>query len=400
MSAGAAGSVKALVPLALVVFVGMTGFGLFIPIFPFLGQQFTSSATAVTWAMGAYSLGQLIAAPLWGRLSDRIGRKPVLIAGLVGAGVAYLLVLLVTSILALGAVRLLAGLMAGNIGAAFAAAADRAALGKDPAHARARNMGLLGAAFGLGFIVGPALGALAVGSGEPDLRDFHRICLIAAGFAFAAAGLALLLFQDVPRAQAPAPATPAKALVRHPVLSRLILVTVLMIGAQALMETTFGLWADRQLRWGPMEVGFALAAVGLVTAALQGGGAGRLARRYGEALVLRAGLIVFVLGFVGLALSTTAVTAIAAMVVLAIGAGLATPALQSLIAASAAPQDRGAALGLSQSASALGRVLGPLVSGAVFDGLGHAAPFLLGALALGLAVLVAPRAIERPRPSD
>jgi MFS family permease len=347
--------------------------------------------------MGAYSLGQLIAAPLWGRLSDRIGRKPVLIAGLVGAGVAYVLVLPVASIVALGAVRLLAGLMAGNIGAAFAAAADRAALAPDPDHARARNMGLLGAAFGLGFIVGPALGALAVGAGEPDLQDFHRICLIAAALAFVAAGLALVLFQDVPRVPAQAPATPARTLLRHPLLSRLMLVTVLMIGAQALMETTFGLWADRQLRWGPMEVGLALAAAGLVTAGLQGGGAGRLARRYGEAVVLRAGLCVFVVGFVGLSLSTTSAAALAAMVVLAVGAGLSTPALQSLIAASAAAQDRGAAMGLSQSASALGRVLGPLVSGVAFDGLGPAAPFLLGAVALGAAVILAPRAVERPR---
>src|SRR5262245_3867170 len=268
------GSLAALVG---VVLIGMTGFGVFLPIFPFLALELGASPTATTIAMGAYSLGQLISSPLWGRLSDRIGRKPVLIIGLLGGAVSYLWIAHAGSVLDLGAARLFGGLMAGNVGAAFAAAAD---LADD--NTRARNMGLLGAAVGFGFIAGPALGAFLIGD-TPTRVAFANVCLVSAALAGLAALAALLLFRE----SHPKEARTVKdadrprrfaLLLSRPALTRFIAVMFLMIAAQALMETTFGLWADAELSWGPRQVGWALAALGAGAVLLQGGGAGRAAR--------------------------------------------------------------------------------------------------------------------------
>lgn len=379
------GSLAALVG---VVLIGMTGFGVFLPIFPFLALELGASPTATTIAMGAYSLGQLVSSPLWGRLSDRIGRKPILVIGLLGGVISYLWIARAGSVLDLGAARLFGGLMAGNVGAAFAAAAD---LADDKT--RARNMGLLGAAVGFGFIAGPALGALLIGD-TPTRADFANVCLVSAALAALAALAAFALFREShPReARAVKDADRPRRLVllaSRPALTRFVAVMFLMIAAQALMETTFGLWADIELNWGPRQVGWALAALGIGAVLLQGGGAGRAARLLGERTMLLIGLALFAAGFGGLAASHTWPAMAAALTALVIGVGLATPALNALIASQAAEHERGAVMGLSQSASALGRVAGPLGAGALFDQLGPSAPFTAAALVILAALFVA-----------
>src|SRR5262245_35382662 len=373
--------------LAAVVLIGMTGFGIFLPIFPFLSLELGATPTATTIAMGAYSLGQLVASPLWGRLSDRVGRKPILVVGLLGGVISYLWLSRATSVEELGAARLFGGLMAGNVGAAFAAAAD---LADDKT--RARNMGLLGAAVGFGFIAGPALGAFLIGH-EPYREAFARFCLASAALAGLAALAALLLFREsLPKhARRPdAERTRRLALLTsRPVLTRFIGVMFLTIFAQALMESTFGLWADAELSWGPRQVGWALAALGVGAVLLQGGGAGRAARTLGERTMLLVGLALVAAGFGGLSVSHSVGALSASLLALVIGLGLSTPALNALIAAQAAEHERGAVMGLSQSASAFGRVAGPLSAGALFDSFGHAAPFVTAALLILGALFVA-----------
>ena len=379
------GSLTALVG---VVLIGMTGFGVFLPIFPFLALHLGATPTATTIAMGCYSLGQFIASPLWGRLSDRIGRKPILILGLAGNAISYLLLSQADNIEMLGAARLFGGLMAGNVGAAFAAAAD---LADDKT--RARNMGLLGAAVGLGFIAGPALGALLIGH-APDDRSFSQVCLISAGLAGIAASAAFLLFREsLPKEARRAEGTPRPRrmalLMSRPALTRFVGVMLVMITAQALMESTFGLWADAALHWGPRQVGWALAGLGVGSVLLQGGGAGRAARTLGERTMLMVGLVLLTAGFGGMAVSHGEPVFIASLVVLVAGIGFATPALNALIAEQAEPEERGAVMGLSQSASALGRVIGPMCAGAIFDGFGHGAPFAAGAALMLAALFIA-----------
>ncbi|MGE0830538.1 MAG: MFS transporter [Hyphomonadaceae bacterium] len=374
--------------LFLVVLTGMIGFGIFIPIFPFLALHLGASATETTLAMGAYSLGQLLGAPGWGRLSDAAGRRSVLIIGLIGAAISYIMLAHATNVEMMGLARLFGGLMAGNVGAAFAAATD---LADD--RTRARNMGLLGAAFALGFIFGPAIGAALAGP-EPTHESFARVCYAAAAFAALAALGALLFFQEtLPkhlRRSSDMPRIRRSALLKaQPLLARLVATTVLMIAAQALLETTFGLWADKELRWGPQETGYAFAALGVMTVLMQGGATGRLARVLGERRMLIIGLCIFAAGFVATALAGNWPQTIFALALLAIGGGMASPALTSLIGAQTTNADRGAIMGLNQSAGALGRVIGPLFAGAIFDGLGHTAPFLIGAGVLMLALALA-----------
>ncbi|MFZ2028936.1 MAG: MFS transporter [Vitreimonas sp.] len=379
------GSLAALVG---VVLIGMTGFGVFLPIFPFLALHLGATATATTIAMGCYSLGQFIASPWWGRLSDRIGRKPILIIGLVGNCISYLILSQAHNIEVLAAARLFGGLMAGNIGAAFAAAAD---LADDKT--RARNMGLLGAAVGLGFIAGPALGAFLIGH-APDSNSFSQVCLISSALAAIAALAALFLFRESLPKEARRPTDAPRVrrlslLFTRPVLQRFIGVTLIMITAQALLEATFGLWADATLQWGPRQVGWSLAGLGVGAVLLQGGGAGRAARSIGERTTLVIGLGLLVAGFGGMAVAHSETMLIVCLVVLVAGIGLSTPALNSLIAQQAAPEERGAVMGISQSASALGRVIGPMCAGALFDVFGHGAPFAVGAALMLLALFTA-----------
>lgn len=377
-----------LVALVGVVLIGMTGFGVFLPIFPFLALEIGATPTATTIAMGAYSLGQLISSPFWGRLSDRVGRKPILIVGLIGGVLSYIWIAQARSVEELGAARLFGGLMAGNVGAAFAAAAD---LANDKT--RARNMGLLGAAVGFGFIAGPALGALLIGD-APSREGFARVCYASAGLGALAMLTALVLFRETLPAAARLPAgvdrpRRMQMLISRPALTRFVAVMFLMIAAQALMETVFGLWADVELGWGPREVGWTLASLGVGAVLLQGGGAGAASRALGERMTLFIGLALFAAGLGGLAVSHEVATTAASLIAFVIGVGLATPALNALIASQAAEHERGAVMGLAQSAGALGRVAGPLGAGALFDSYSSAAPFVAGAVLILCALFVA-----------
>jgi MFS family permease len=254
-------------------------------------------------------------------------------------------------------------------------------------------MGLLGAAVGFGFIAGPALGAFLV-SEEPTRAEYANVSFVSAALAGAAALAALALFRET--LGSPASVVGAvqerprrsSLLFSRPTLARFVAVMFLMIAAQALMETTFGLWADAELRWGPRQVGWTLAALGVAAVLLQGGGAGAAARILGERLTLLIGLALFAAGFGGLAVSHAPSTMAASLASLVVGIGLATPALNALIAAQAAETERGAVMGLSQSAGALGRVAGPLGAGVLFDTFGTGAPFLAAALLILGALFV------------
>lgn len=385
-----------LIALVAVMLVTMTGFGAFLPIFPFLAMETGAPASHITWAFGAYSFGQFVAAPLWGRLSDRIGRKPVLTISMIVSALAYVAMAHANTMWEIGGARLFSGLLAGGSTAAFAAAAD---LADDKT--RARNMGLLGAAVGFGFIAGPAIGALLV-SASPTHEDYARICYVSAGLTLAAAVMTLLLFSET-RVRDPN-ATQARAksfslLASKPALALFVVTTLVFMAAQSLMEATFGLWANAAFDWGAREVGWTLAGMGVGAALLQGGAAGAAARRWGERSTLRGGLAVFCWGMLFLAAARIPGAAYVALAMITLGIALAQPALQSLVASVVDEHERGAAMGLNQSAGALGRVIGPLLSGPLFDALGHSAPYALAAALLGVALLMG-FAAPKPAPQS
>ncbi|HEX2151979.1 MAG TPA: MFS transporter, partial [Stellaceae bacterium] len=233
--------------LFLIVFVDLVGFGLVIPLLPFYAERFTASPLQMTALFATFSLMSLLTAPLWGRLSDRVGRRPVLMASMAAAALAYLWMAFATELWMLFAARAFAGACAGNIAAAQAYVAD-----VTPPDKRAKGMGMIGAAFGLGFIIGPVLGGVIAGD-DVATADLATPCLIAAFLSFAAfLGVLFLLPESLPertRRYRPSRLEAAQAALSRPGLGRLLLVFFLVILAFAGMETVFAWWAIAQFGW-------------------------------------------------------------------------------------------------------------------------------------------------------
>ena len=390
----AAQSQKQLPALFLIVCINLVGFGVVLPVFPFFGNMVHASPAQTTIAMAAYSLGQFVGAPVWGKLSDRYGRRPILIGSLVGAILSYIILAHAQDIWVLGASRLFGGLMAGNIAAAFAYVGDITT-----AESRPKAMGMIGAAFGLGFIFGPAIGGLIAGN-NPDLADFAIIGYTSAAVTAVAAIAAFFLLPESLTAERRAAAgaeetdlATGDVLRAKPIIWALMALTLLVIGSAAMMEATLAFFAHDAFRWGPSDVGLSFAAVGLISAALQGGAAGPLAKRFGSASLAIAGVAAHAAGLALIAIASSAAIMMAGLAVMAVGLGLFNPAFQTLSSDQTDDRDRGLVMGLTQGASSLGRVIGPAVSGSLYQGIGQQAPFGIGAgimlLALGAAFVVA-----------
>jgi len=375
--------------LFLIVFVDLVGFGLVIPLLPFYAVRFGASPQQVTLLMAAYSLMQLFTAPLWGRLSDRVGRRPVLIVSMAASVVAYWWIGSATALWMLFTARALAGACAGNIAAAQAYIADIT-----KPEERAKGMGLIGAAFGLGFIIGPALGGLLAGN-DPATADVETPAWVAAALSFVAlCGVVLLLPESLPadrrgvRGSSRSRLSAISDVLRRPVLSRLILIFFLVILAFAGMESTFALWAIEQFGWGPRQVGYVFAYVGVLSALLQGGLIGPLTRRFGEERLLLCGLALIGVGLLTMPTARNLAVLVLAMSALALGMGLTQPSLNSLISRRAGREEQGEVLGVSQSVGSLSRVLGPAAAGFFFGEFGRNAVFFWGAMLVAAALFV------------
>src|SRR6516165_840709 len=376
--------------LFLIVFIDLVGFGLVIPLLPFYALRFGASPQQVTLLLAVYSLMQLFAAPLWGRLSDRVGRRPVLMISMAASAVAYLWLGNATALWMLYGARALAGACAGNIAAAQAYIAD-----VTKPEDRAKGMGLIGAAFGLGFIIGPALGGFLAGN-DPATADVETPALVAAALSFVAlCGVVLLLPESLPAdirglgGRARSRLDAIADVLRRPVLSRLIQIFFLVILAFAGMESTFALWAIEQFGWGPGQVGYVFAYVGVLSAILQGGLIGRLARRFGEERLLLCGLALIGTGLLAMLFAHSIPRLAFAVSALALGMGLTQPSLNSLISRRAGREEQGEVLGVSQSVGSLSRVLGPVAAGFFFAEFGRNAAFFWGAVLSAAALLLA-----------
>lgn len=372
--------------LFLIVLIDLIGFGIIIPLLPFYAEAHGAEPHTVGLLMASYSLFQLFAAPLWGRLSDRVGRRPVLILGMAGAAVSYVMLASADTLWALFAARALGGAMAGNISAAFAYAADITTTEN-----RAKGMGVVGAAFGLGFVLGPALGGLLAG---PDAATANY-----AAPAWAAAGMsAVALVLTVVRLPESLPpekrgalrdGTIAAALamiVRRPPLLMLFAVSFLTTFVFAGMEATFALWSERSFGWGPAQNGFAFAYLGVLVALLQGGATGFLVARFGEVRLMTAGILTLSLGIFGIPFAPGIVGLIVVLAAVAAGFSIVNPALNALISRQAGESEQGTVMGLARSATILARVAGPAWAGLLFSVLGKDWPFIAGAVVMLLAV--------------
>jgi DHA1 family tetracycline resistance protein-like MFS transporter len=373
--------------LFLIVFVDLIGFGIIIPLLPFFGEHFRASPAEVGLLMATYSLAQFLAAPFWGRTSDRVGRKPVLLASLAGIAVSYVWLGFAESLLALFASRAVGGVMAGNIGVAFAYAADVT----DPGN-RAKGMGMIGAAFGLGFIVGPAIGGILAGA-DPSNADYRTPALVAAGLSLLAFGLAAALLkeslpEEVRARHLATPSTgrwrPFHRALSRPLVAQLLVLTFLSHFVFSGMETTFAMWSRRQFGWGPEQNGYLFAFVGVLAAAVQGGLVGRLARRLGETNLIVCGAGALALGMLLIPFAAKVPHLVAIMTIVACGFSLLSPSLTSLISLQVDAGSQGGMMGVSRSATTLARILGPGWAGLLFLYLGKDWPYFSGALMMAL----------------
>ena len=381
--------------LFLIVFINLMGFGVVIPLLPYYALRFDASPFAVTILMACYSLAQFVASPLLGRWSDRAGRRPVLLFSLAFSVLSYLWLAVAPALWMLFAARLLAGAGAGSIGAAQAYIAD-----VTPPDKRARGMGMIGAAFGLGFTLGPAIGGLLAGA-NPATADLARPALLAAGLSAVAFVITLFSLKESLPAAARGAAqrigqfASAKSALSRPVLGLLIMLFFVTTCAFAGMEATFALWANSGFGWGPEQVGYVLFYVGIVLVVLQGGAIGHLSRRFGEARLVAAGAAFIAAGLFGLAVSASLWEVLVANGLLAAGFGMLNPSVTSLVSRVVGSDEQGGVLGVTQSAASLARVLGPAIAGGVFTVWGRNAPYYLGALVMLAVVALALRLPRR-----
>jgi predicted MFS family arabinose efflux permease len=385
----------------LTVFIDLLGFGIVIPLLPLYAEKYHPSPLAFGLLMSSYSAMQFLFAPLLGRLSDRYGRRPVILFSLAGTVIGYLLFAFAGSLTVLFASRLLDGATGGNIGTAQAVIADSTV----PAD-RARGMGMIGMAFALGFIFGPAIGGFAVHLGEAAPG------LFAAGLSLIACVWAFFRLPETRPAGKVAPAASlfsASSLVkafRRPEIGALMLLSFVTTTAFANFESTFAQFLSSRLGSGPSTVAWFFVFVGVCSAIVQGLLVRRLAPRFGEARLVVAGGILLVGGFLLLRFGTDVPRLLVAVAVIALGIGVTTPTLSSLVSLRTPPAEQGEILGAYQSMASLGRVLGPFAGENLHLRLGPdwphwaAAALQAAALALSASGLLRENARSRSRAEE
>ena len=372
--------------------IDLIGFGIVFPILPLYARRFHVSSATATGLVAAFSAASFLFSPLWGRVSDRVGRKPVLLLSLVGTAVGSLLTGLAGGIVVLYVARIIDGISGASISVAQAAVSDVASPQQRP-----RLFGLLGAAFGIGFVAGPALGALAAVAG-PRVPFF---------LAAAIAGInAIVAARRLPETHHPEPddgGGPARPSARRNPLaalagahgaSQLISVAFLTLLSFSAFEATFSLFGHSRLGLDVGSSAAVFAAIGLVIVVVQGGLVHPVVMRLGELTTLRAGLAAEVVGLLALAFVHTWAALAPALLVLTVGQGLVQTTMTSALAGRAPPQRRGAVLGAQQSAGGLARVIGPLLGGILFEQIGPGAPYVVGAALVAVCLLLLQSAVS------
>ncbi len=370
---------RPLLIIFLTIFVNLIGFGIIIPLLPFYAESFHASPLVVGLLFAAYSLSQLIAAPALGDLSDRWGRRPILIFSLVGTVVSFAMLALAHSVTMLFLARIVDGLSGGNISTARAYVAD-VTEPKD----RARAYGLIGAAFGLGFIMGPALsGVLAQVSITAPIWAAAALTLVAALMAF------FWLPETVHRAHAGTgnPLSYLPALLQRAPIRRVLAVDFIYWFAFSIFQTTFALFAERRFGFNVSRTGYFMAGFGVLGAVIQGGFIRPLAKRMGDKPLFVAGVLFSIVGLVFAAVAHSVALFALALVPLAFGMGFGHPTVSSLVSRAGRGDEQGRVQGAASAVESLGRTIGPLWGNASLDRYGPATPFMSGAAFLVLAIL-------------
>lgn len=394
--------------LAFVLLVVMLGFGVVIPIIPFFIEDMGAGGTELGLLVASYAIMRLIFGPIWGSLSDRVGRKPILMVGIFGYGITMILFGLATKLWMLFVFRSLSGILSSATSPTTMAYISDSTSEKD----RGGGMGTLGAAIGIGTILGPGFGGLL--GGESLSIPFF----IAGGMSFLALLLIWLFLPESLSVEARRQASHKKRLTASDLWQAMVGPIGILLGMAFLVSyamttfySIFGLYALQKFSYGTQEVGAIMMVVGMVSALAQGVFTGPLTRRWGEAAVIKTTLLATALGFIGISLGNTFVTFLIAIGFFTLATALLTPAITALTS-KRTYLEQGISMGLSNSFMSLGRIAGPMVAGITFD-INIEYPNLSGALVLlvgFLASLVwvkkaaptpktADKALESPQPA-
>lgn len=376
--------------MALTVFIDLVGFGIILPLLPFWAEKLGASPIEVGLILTIYAVAQFLFTPVLGALSDRFGRRPVIIASLLIEAVSFALSALAGSLLMLLLARFIGGVGASNMSSAQAVVAD-----VTPPEGRARGMGLIGAAIGMGFVVGPAIGGALAGQGQ--VAPFWAAMVVALANA-------LLVLAFLPETRKRPTATTSgmpdlpqrrsgmlggwRRAFSSPALARLIFVNLLFTLAFTAMEAVFPLFTQQVFHWNATQNGYIFTFVGVVIVLMQGGLVGMLVRRFGEQGVLIGGLALLAGGLLLLPLSHTLAVLLIALAVVSAGDGAVSPANSALLSFASPAEAQGEMLGVAQGVAGLGRVFGPLAAGALFS-VGIGVPFAAGGVIVLVALLLA-----------
>jgi DHA1 family tetracycline resistance protein-like MFS transporter len=356
-----------LIIIFVTIFIDLVGFGIVIPLLTFYAEEFQATPLDIGLLVASYSLMQFIFSPIWGNLSDRFGRRPILFLTIIGSSVGYLILGFASSLWMVYAGRILGGIMGGNLSTAQAYIADVTSREN-----RARGMGLFGMAFGLGFIIGPALAGV--------LSKFGMYV----PFLFAAALSlinAVVLYFILPESRKPGAADSAPAssgrvsalLVsfRDRQFAAITIDYFLIVTAFSMMTTSFAYYTLVRFGYDAAETGYLLGFVGLLAAIIQGGVFGMLARRYGEARLVVLGCLMLVASLIAVPFIGAEFGGLPMLLIgvgaFAVGNSLASPALTTLASKTASETEQGKVLGVMQSVASLARVIGPLLCGVLLN---------------------------------
>ena len=378
-----------LATILLVVFVDLIGFGMIIPILPLYAKSFQAAEWQIGLLLACYSFMQFLASPVLGYISDRIGRKPVLLVSLIGSAIGYAVMASAASLTMLFIARIIAGICGASVGTAAAYIADIT-----PPENRSRRMGLIGAAFGVGFVLGPAIGGI--------LSQFWTKgpFWFGAGLAFLNAIAVLLILPEpekhVKRSETAIPAgTDVVDQTGRGGIPILVVTYFVAIAGFAIVTMIYPQVLDRRFSLTPAQISLVFVFLGLVGAFIQGGAIGRMARRFGDYKLAAAGLLLMAISMVIMPFARNMPLFLLFTFGLAAGNSLAQPTLMAMASRLTASTAQGRVIGTVQSAGSLGRVVGPSAGGFMLgwdrprpDLAYGNTPFVIGGIVMGIAFLI------------
>lgn len=364
----------------LIVLIDLLGFTVVMPLLGPFAKQYGFHEWQIGLLFAAYPFCQLIAGPILGRLSDRYGRRPLLIFSQAGTALSFLILGLSRNFTVMLLARMLDGASGGNILVAQAYVAD-----VTPPENRARGMGLIGMAFGLGFVLGPLLGGVLVGLPVGEDWRLRLPFLVAAGFSTLAWILVLTRLPES-RSEAARNREGARVLswrglsdtITLPGIGPLVLIGFLTILAFAALEGTLALFLQRRMQWDARAAAFAFVGLGLLSALVQGGLIRRLVPRFGEPRLIVAGIAIVALGFAALALISNLPELAGALLLVGVGQGLAGPSVSGLLSRITPQSEQGAVFGTLSSAQTLARMISYLIANLLLGRVSAAAPYWFG----------------------